>query len=152
MLQSLVGTAAQAIPWSPTVVGGGSSSQPCPGGLCREAASADGRLRLPVSPAGVGASQVVAGGSGPVQVKDSPLLLQQIEAMQLSIKHLKNENNRLKVRGPSGCREAWSKSFPMGGRGRPSLSTHPTRDSLSCAVPRPPRNGGIGGGGSCRVS
>lgn len=57
-----------------------------------------------VSPAGVGASQVVAGGSGPVQVKDSPLLLQQIEAMQLSIKHLKNENNRLKVRGPGGCR------------------------------------------------
>ncbi|XP_070805107.1 dynactin subunit 1 isoform X4 [Pituophis catenifer annectens] len=45
---------------------------------------------------GVGASQVMAGGSGPVQVKDSPLLLQQIEAMQLSIKHLKNENNRLK--------------------------------------------------------
>ncbi|XP_026572981.1 dynactin subunit 1 [Pseudonaja textilis] len=67
-----------------------------PGGLCREATPADGHLRLPVSPAGVGASQVMAGGSGPVQVKDSPLLLQQIEAMQLSIKHLKNENNRLK--------------------------------------------------------
>lgn len=33
-----------------------------------------------------------------MQVKDSPLLLQQIEALQLSIKHLKNENNRLKVR------------------------------------------------------
>uniref|UniRef100_A0A8C6Y226 Dynactin subunit 1 n=1 Tax=Naja naja TaxID=35670 RepID=A0A8C6Y226_NAJNA len=45
---------------------------------------------------GVGASQVMAGGSGPIQVKDSPLLLQQIEAMQLSIKHLKNENNRMK--------------------------------------------------------
>ncbi|XP_070612894.1 dynactin subunit 1 isoform X2 [Erythrolamprus reginae] len=45
---------------------------------------------------GVGAGQVMGGGSGPVQVKDSPLLLQQIEAMQLSIKHLKNENNRLK--------------------------------------------------------
>ncbi|XP_042322851.1 dynactin subunit 1 isoform X6 [Sceloporus undulatus] len=45
---------------------------------------------------GVGASQVMTGGSGPVQVKDSPLLLQQIDAMQLSIKHLKNENNRLK--------------------------------------------------------
>uniref|UniRef100_A0A8D0G0N8 Dynactin subunit 1 n=1 Tax=Strix occidentalis caurina TaxID=311401 RepID=A0A8D0G0N8_STROC len=29
-------------------------------------------------------------------VKDSPLLLQQIDALQLSIKHLKNENNRLK--------------------------------------------------------
>ncbi|NXS42067.1 DCTN1 protein, partial [Balaeniceps rex] len=28
--------------------------------------------------------------------KDSPLLLQQIDALQLSVKHLKNENNRLK--------------------------------------------------------
>uniref|UniRef100_A0A8C6Y407 Dynactin subunit 1 n=2 Tax=Naja naja TaxID=35670 RepID=A0A8C6Y407_NAJNA len=43
-----------------------------------------------------GGSGVMAGGSGPIQVKDSPLLLQQIEAMQLSIKHLKNENNRMK--------------------------------------------------------
>ncbi|KAG8134241.1 putative Dynactin subunit 1 isoform 1 protein [Naja naja] len=49
---------------------------------------------------GVGASQVMAGGSGPIQVKDSPLLLQQIEAMQLSIKHLKNENNRMKLSLP----------------------------------------------------
>lgn len=32
-----------------------------------------------------------------VQVMDSPLLTQQIEAQRLSIKHLKNENNRLKV-------------------------------------------------------
>eukprot|EP00075_Anas_platyrhynchos_P022444 XP_027311697.1 dynactin subunit 1 isoform X3 [Anas platyrhynchos] len=45
---------------------------------------------------GVGTGQAAGGGSGPVQVKDSPLLLQQIEALQLSIKHLKNENNRLK--------------------------------------------------------
>uniref|UniRef100_A0A8C8EEV1 Dynactin subunit 1 n=2 Tax=Otus sunia TaxID=257818 RepID=A0A8C8EEV1_9STRI len=45
---------------------------------------------------GVGAGQAPGGGSGPVQVKDSPLLLQQIDALQLSIKHLKNENNRLK--------------------------------------------------------
>ncbi|XP_009992820.1 PREDICTED: dynactin subunit 1, partial [Chaetura pelagica] len=45
---------------------------------------------------GAGAGQVTGGGSGPVQVKDSPLLLQQIDALQLSIKHLKNENNRLK--------------------------------------------------------
>ncbi|XP_066488819.1 dynactin subunit 1 isoform X3 [Tiliqua scincoides] len=44
---------------------------------------------------GVGAGQVM-GSSGPIHVKDSPLLLQQIDAMQLSIKHLKNENNRLK--------------------------------------------------------
>uniref|UniRef100_A0A671WPQ6 Dynactin subunit 1 n=1 Tax=Sparus aurata TaxID=8175 RepID=A0A671WPQ6_SPAAU len=35
-------------------------------------------------------------GSG-VQVIDSPLLTQQIEAQRLCIKHLKNENNRLKV-------------------------------------------------------
>ncbi|XP_075276312.1 dynactin subunit 1 isoform X1 [Opisthocomus hoazin] len=45
---------------------------------------------------GVGAGPGTGGGSGPVQVKDSPLLLQQIDALQLSIKHLKNENNRLK--------------------------------------------------------
>uniref|UniRef100_A0ABM5GL18 Dynactin subunit 1 n=1 Tax=Pogona vitticeps TaxID=103695 RepID=A0ABM5GL18_9SAUR len=45
---------------------------------------------------GLAAGQALMGGSGPVQVKDSPLLLQQIDAMQLSIKHLKNENNRLK--------------------------------------------------------
>ncbi|XP_054057758.1 dynactin subunit 1 isoform X6 [Rissa tridactyla] len=45
---------------------------------------------------GVSAGQVTGGGSGPVQVKDSPLLLQQIDALQLSIKHLKNENNLLK--------------------------------------------------------
>uniref|UniRef100_A0A8B9FB01 Dynein associated protein domain-containing protein n=1 Tax=Amazona collaria TaxID=241587 RepID=A0A8B9FB01_9PSIT len=46
---------------------------------------------------GAGAGQAPGGGSGPVQVKDSPLLLQQIDALQLSIKHLKNENNQLKV-------------------------------------------------------
>ncbi|XP_050800837.1 dynactin subunit 1 isoform X10 [Gopherus flavomarginatus] len=47
-------------------------------------------------PRGVSAGQVMGGGSGPVQVKDSPLLLQQIDAMRLSIEHLKTENNRLK--------------------------------------------------------
>lgn len=45
---------------------------------------------------GVGAGQAMVGGSGPLQVKDSPLLLRQIDALQLSIKRLKNENNRLK--------------------------------------------------------
>ncbi|XP_015705658.1 dynactin subunit 1 isoform X2 [Coturnix japonica] len=45
---------------------------------------------------GVGAGPAAGGSAGPVQVKDSPLLLQQIEALQLSIRHLKNENNRLK--------------------------------------------------------
>ncbi|KAJ7988874.1 hypothetical protein DPEC_G00313720 [Dallia pectoralis] len=39
---------------------------------------------------------VSSSGSG-VQVIDSPLLKQQIEAQRLSIKHLKNENNRLKA-------------------------------------------------------
>lgn len=35
--------------------------------------------------------------AGSVQVVDSPLLRQQVEAQRLGIKHLKNENNRLKV-------------------------------------------------------
>ncbi|XP_055012235.1 dynactin subunit 1-like isoform X4 [Boleophthalmus pectinirostris] len=35
--------------------------------------------------------------SGPVQVVDSPLLRQQVEVQRLGIKHLKNENNRLKA-------------------------------------------------------
>uniref|UniRef100_A0A7N8WSJ0 Dynactin subunit 1 n=1 Tax=Mastacembelus armatus TaxID=205130 RepID=A0A7N8WSJ0_9TELE len=35
--------------------------------------------------------------AGPLQVVDSPLLRQQIEAQRLGIKYLKNENNRLKV-------------------------------------------------------
>uniref|UniRef100_A0A8B9M4P1 Dynein associated protein domain-containing protein n=1 Tax=Accipiter nisus TaxID=211598 RepID=A0A8B9M4P1_9AVES len=47
---------------------------------------------------GVGADQVTGGGSGPIQVKDSPLLLQQIDVLQHCIRHLRNENSRLKVR------------------------------------------------------
>lgn len=35
--------------------------------------------------------------AGALQVVDSPLLRQQVEAQRLGIKHLKNENNRLKV-------------------------------------------------------
>ncbi|XP_019123458.2 dynactin subunit 1 isoform X2 [Larimichthys crocea] len=35
--------------------------------------------------------------AGPLQVVDSPLLRQQVEAQRLGIKHLKNENNRLKA-------------------------------------------------------
>lgn len=34
---------------------------------------------------------------GPMQVVDSPLLRQQVEAQRMGIKHLKNENNRLKA-------------------------------------------------------
>ena len=40
---------------------------------------------------------MAAMGAG-LQVIDSPLLTQQIDAQRLSIKHLKNENNKLKVR------------------------------------------------------
>lgn len=35
--------------------------------------------------------------SGAMQVVDSPLLRQQVEAQRMGIKFLKNENNRLKV-------------------------------------------------------
>ncbi|XP_028420832.1 dynactin subunit 1 isoform X2 [Perca flavescens] len=46
--------------------------------------------------AGVNMMSGVSSGSG-VQVIDSPLLTQQIEAQRLCIKHLKNDNNRLKA-------------------------------------------------------
>ncbi|XP_034714117.1 dynactin subunit 1 isoform X2 [Etheostoma cragini] len=46
--------------------------------------------------AGVTMMPGVGSGSG-VQVIDSPLLTQQIEAQRLCIKHLKNDNNRLKA-------------------------------------------------------
>uniref|UniRef100_A0A8C9ZI68 Dynactin subunit 1 n=1 Tax=Sander lucioperca TaxID=283035 RepID=A0A8C9ZI68_SANLU len=46
--------------------------------------------------AGVNMMSGVSSGSG-VQVVDSPLLTQQIEAQRLCIKHLKNDNNRLKA-------------------------------------------------------
>ncbi|XP_078717657.1 dynactin subunit 1 isoform X2 [Lampetra fluviatilis] len=46
---------------------------------------------------GASPTQGMGGGSGPVQVKDSPLLLHQIEALKMALKHLKNENNRLKA-------------------------------------------------------
>ncbi|KAK7909373.1 hypothetical protein WMY93_014057 [Mugilogobius chulae] len=38
-----------------------------------------------------------AGGAGPLQVVDSPLLRQQVEVQRLCVKHLKNENLRLKA-------------------------------------------------------
>ncbi|XP_064191310.1 dynactin subunit 1 isoform X6 [Anguilla rostrata] len=44
-----------------------------------------------------GSMPSMGGGTGPVQIIDSPLLVQQIQAQRLSIKHLKNENNRLKA-------------------------------------------------------
>ncbi|XP_043111416.1 dynactin subunit 1 isoform X2 [Puntigrus tetrazona] len=46
---------------------------------------------------GISAEQKGVCAASGVQVIDSPLLTQQIEAQRLSIKHLKNENNRLKA-------------------------------------------------------
>lgn len=43
----------------------------------------------------------MGGISGAVQVVDSPLLRQQIDVQRLAIKHLKNENYRLKVTNTS---------------------------------------------------
>lgn len=39
----------------------------------------------------------IANVSGTVQVVDSPLLKQQMDVQRFAIKHLKNENYRLKV-------------------------------------------------------
>ncbi|KAJ8335736.1 hypothetical protein SKAU_G00390780 [Synaphobranchus kaupii] len=58
---------------------------------------ASGIASIVTGMAGGGGVPSMAGGSGPLQVIDSPLLVQQIEAQRLSIKHLKNENNRLKA-------------------------------------------------------
>ncbi|KAL3046591.1 hypothetical protein OYC64_004556 [Pagothenia borchgrevinki] len=57
------------------------------------------------APAASGIANIVQGSAGglppamagSVQVVDSPLLRQQVEAQRLGIKHLKNENNRLKA-------------------------------------------------------
>lgn len=51
------------------------------------------KLYSPFTPSGLPPSL-----AGALQVVDSPLLRQQVEAQRLGIKHLKNENNRLKVR------------------------------------------------------
>ncbi|XP_077357539.1 dynactin subunit 1-like isoform X3 [Festucalex cinctus] len=55
---------------------------------------ASGMASVVQGPAGVGMSTSL---SGPMQVVDSPLLQQQLEAQRLSIKHLKTENVRLKA-------------------------------------------------------
>uniref|UniRef100_A0A7N8XFY0 Dynactin subunit 1 n=1 Tax=Mastacembelus armatus TaxID=205130 RepID=A0A7N8XFY0_9TELE len=54
--------------------------------------ASSGILPHHLSLAGMGPSM-----AGPLQVVDSPLLRQQIEAQRLGIKYLKNENNRLKA-------------------------------------------------------
>ncbi|KAI1887478.1 hypothetical protein AGOR_G00190730 [Albula goreensis] len=58
---------------------------------------ASGIASIVTGMAGGGGMPSMGGGPGPLQVIDSPLLSQQIEAQRLSIKHLKNENNRLKA-------------------------------------------------------
>lgn len=68
-------------------------------------------------------------------MKDSPLLLQQIDALQLSIKHLKNENNRLKVRCgevPRPAEHSRAPAAPTGSRQVPVRLTL----GLGCAVCR----------------
>ncbi|KAJ8398916.1 hypothetical protein AAFF_G00418240 [Aldrovandia affinis] len=50
-----------------------------------------------MAPAGGGTEPDMGGVSGPPKVIDSPLLLQQIDVQRLGIKHLKNENYRLKA-------------------------------------------------------
>ncbi|KAF7657119.1 hypothetical protein LDENG_00032000 [Lucifuga dentata] len=59
-------------------------------------------LRVPAASGIASIVQGSAGGlfpsvAGVVQVVDSPLLRQQVEAQRMGIKHLKNENNRLKA-------------------------------------------------------
>ncbi|XP_064191313.1 dynactin subunit 1 isoform X9 [Anguilla rostrata] len=58
---------------------------------------ASGIASIVTGMAGGGSMPSMGGGTGPVQIIDSPLLVQQIQAQRLSIKHLKNENNRLKA-------------------------------------------------------
>ncbi|XP_066575763.1 dynactin subunit 1 isoform X2 [Amia ocellicauda] len=58
---------------------------------------ASGIASIVTGMAGGVAAPAMGMGSGPLQVVDSPLLQQQIEAQRLGIKHLKNENNRLKA-------------------------------------------------------
>uniref|UniRef100_UPI00358F45E5 dynactin subunit 1 isoform X2 n=1 Tax=Myxine glutinosa TaxID=7769 RepID=UPI00358F45E5 len=45
-----------------------------------------------------GTGQMVGlGETGPMEIKESPLLVQQVEALNISLKHLKKENSRLKA-------------------------------------------------------
>ncbi|KAM9400935.1 dynactin subunit 1-like isoform 9-T9 [Salvelinus alpinus] len=58
---------------------------------------ASGIASIVTGSAGAALAPGAGGLSGPMQVVDSPLLRQQVEAQRLGIKHLKNENNRLKA-------------------------------------------------------
>ncbi|XP_056298596.1 dynactin subunit 1-like isoform X5 [Pseudoliparis swirei] len=58
------------------------------------ATPASGIASVVQASSGAGVAPALA---GPVQVVDSPLLRQQVEAQRMGIKHLKNENNRLKA-------------------------------------------------------
>lgn len=55
------------------------------------------RVRLCARTLTGGAVSGISGVPGTVQVVDSPLLKQQMDVQRLAIKHLKNENYRLKV-------------------------------------------------------
>ncbi|CAB1351444.1 unnamed protein product [Coregonus sp. 'balchen'] len=61
------------------------------------ASPASGIASIVTGTAGAGVAPGAGGLSGPMQVVDSPLLRQQVETQRLGIKHLKNENNRLKA-------------------------------------------------------
>ncbi|TNM95998.1 hypothetical protein fugu_017081 [Takifugu bimaculatus] len=65
-------------------------------GLEGRGGAASGVASIVTGIAGATMMSGVGAGSG-LQVVDSPLLTQQIEAQRLCIKHLKNENNRLKA-------------------------------------------------------
>uniref|UniRef100_A0A673X2M0 Dynactin subunit 1 n=1 Tax=Salmo trutta TaxID=8032 RepID=A0A673X2M0_SALTR len=58
---------------------------------------ASGIASIVTGSAGAALAPGAGGLSGTMQVVDSPLLRQQVEAQRLGIKHLKNENNRLKA-------------------------------------------------------
>ncbi|KAJ4939133.1 hypothetical protein JOQ06_028594, partial [Pogonophryne albipinna] len=72
----------------------GSQSKVGPDGL--RGASPSGIASIVSGGAGANMMSAVGSASG-LQVVDSPLLSQQIDAQRLCIKHLKNENNRLKA-------------------------------------------------------
>uniref|UniRef100_A0A8C4PXL9 Dynactin subunit 1 n=1 Tax=Eptatretus burgeri TaxID=7764 RepID=A0A8C4PXL9_EPTBU len=52
--------------------------------------------QVPCTMAGTG-QMAGLGETGPIEMKESPLLVQQVEALKISLKHLTKENNRLKA-------------------------------------------------------
>ncbi|XP_072434561.1 dynactin subunit 1-like isoform X2 [Chiloscyllium punctatum] len=74
-----------------------------------------------------GTGTVQAGGPITVQIKDSPLLLQHIEALRLSVKQLKNENNQLKA----AQMRADLAALPPIHVAKLSLTSHPPEDDAA---------------------